>query len=317
MAEIMIVGWDHDKVVIPDLTTSVLARYNPNKPQPYLQEFVEQRKLFTYEDVKKWWNEFGKHKYGRESASGAGPLDHPESLTTVGDVADMLTDFLYKMQKPDGTPIITKEQTIEAKNYLLRGLTAKQVQEIIEKVPLTKGFEYTFDVFKRAEITQTLFSDGLGIAVEHQGDRLGFSDYGGVPAKLNAVIKPVHDFFADLLSEDGVTIFMKDMESLELTGEVGKYDKWEEFFESIKMDTDALCDVAVIDDSAANIKPMKRIQNAGGIAIAFNPTDAHFKQFKEAEIPVLKQTEPNLEPFAEIVLAPESERADVIRRYCV
>src|SRR3989344_2298245 len=106
--EVAVVHWDHDKVLIGDLTTSVLARHSPLLPGPYVEEFVERRKWFRYDDVRTWED---KNQRG---------------INTTGDLADMLTDFLYKVMRPDGNPVLTKDQTVQAKNYILRGLTVGQ-----------------------------------------------------------------------------------------------------------------------------------------------------------------------------------------------
>lgn len=319
-SEIWVVGWDHDKVAIPEFTTSILARRNPLPVDPYLQDFIENKKWFTYHDVERWWNEYGKKKSAvkcQPDALGVEAMHYEQStITSVGDLADMLTDFLYKMQKPDGKPVLTKEQTIEAKNHILKGLTVKQVREIIEGVPFTPGFEEAVEAFRGEGLTQTLYSDGLGVAVEHQGKRLNFDAYGGVPAIIELSLYPREKVFSDNHFEE---LFPTDeeIEEARLTGRVEKYDKWEGFFGSLNGGEAYIPHVAVIDDSAANIKPMKQIQEAGGVAIAFNPTEPHEKQFREAEIPILKQEKPHLGRFKEIVLAEPAGREDLIKAYCV
>ena len=295
--EVAVVHWDHDKVLIGDLTTSVLARHSPLLPGPYVEEFVERRKWFRYDDVRTWED---KNQRG---------------INTTGDLADMLTDFLYKVMRPDGNPVLTKDQTVQAKNYILRGLTVGQVEEIIQEVPLTDGVSVGIERFRLADLAQTLFSDGLGIAVDHQRNRLSLDAGGGVPALLEGI--PSNSITH---SRDGLDIDLLAYTGARLSGDVVKYDKWEASKDYRDGFTSGLTwgNVAIIDDSAANVRQMKAAWSEGAVVVAFNPTEPHFKQFKGAGIPVLKQDEPDVSPFVDIVLEADlARRAVLIQRYCV
>ena len=301
MERIYVVGWDHDKVAIPDLTTSVLARASPLQADPYLKEFVEERKWFTYSDVDNWEQRTSRKVRGQK----------------VGALADMLTDFLYKDRKADGNSVITKQQTIEGKQYLLRGLSVNQVREIIGGVPFTDGLRKTVMEFRTEDVRrtrrnevglkQTLYSDGLGLAVDFQVVRLELDAGGGVPA----ILEPPREE-ADAALKKAAN---GDFSDMVLSGSVEPFEKWKAFSDYVNGLGLDMASVAVIDDSGTNVQQMKKVQEAGGIAVAFNPTDPHRNDFEKAGIPILKGV--SLEPFAEIVLADSSNREAVIGRYCV
>jgi hypothetical protein len=113
---IVIVGWDADRVMYNDLITSICAKGSRLDSASYLKDFVEEKKWFTYDDVHRWENQTGK------------------KVETVGYLADMLTDFLYKMKKVDGSAsVTTKQQTIEGKQAILKCLTIGDIQKLSVK----------------------------------------------------------------------------------------------------------------------------------------------------------------------------------------
>ena len=89
-------------------------------------------------------------------------------------------------------------------------------------------------------------------------------------------------------------------DDVKLTGKVGKFKKADAFLKHIKEKGYDLSQVAIIDDSGSNAKTMGKVQDAGGIAVAFRPTAKHRKTFNEAGIPILRGEK--LEPFVDIVL---------------
>ena len=202
--------------------------------------------------------------------------------------------------------------------YLLKGLSVGQIREIIDVVPFTDGLKAVVMEFRVEDVRrtrggerglkQTLYSDGLGLAVDYQVVRLGLDAGGGVPAILE--IPKVDAETAVRKAADG------DFSDMVLSGSVEAFDKWDAFSDYVKGLGLDMSSVAVIDDSDANAQQMKRIQEAGGVAIAFNPTEAGAKKFKEFGIPILKQGKPDLMPFGEIVLSDPQSRGSVIGRYC-
>ena len=255
-----------------------------NGSGPFLEEFI-QSGLFSREDVKDWIRKYNQGK----------------PIRRISDVADMLADFLYRMTRK-GKPIITKQQTIEAKQYLLKGLTMRDIAEISSSVEYNPGLEETVRAFREHGIAQTLFSDSLGPHITYQRRKLGMDAGKGVPPVIELPDGTETEY------ED----FHLDVPDAKLTGRVLPFKKAEEFFGYVKLRGIDLSRVAVIDDSAENIESLfKPVLEAGGIAIAYNPTDTHRKKLRESSIPILKGLD--LRAFAEIVLNPNES---VIGRYC-
>ena len=219
----------------------------------------------------------------------------------ISDVANMLTDFLYKITK-DGKSIITKQQTIEGKQYLLKGLTMEDIIRISSSIEYSPGAEEAIQGFREHGLVQTLYSDGLGPHITYQKRKLGMNSGKGVPPVIELPDGTETDYQDSHL----------DIPDAKLTGRVLPFKKAEEFFAYLESLGIPLSQVAVIDDSGANIETLlKPVQESGGIAIGYNPTDAHREKFYNHSIPVLKGLD--LRSFAEIVLDP---RESVIGKYC-
>ena len=263
MKSIGVMDWDVDNVWYKGISTSHCADRSPADPKPYLDGFFG-KNWFSYDDVKNW---------------------------------QCLTDFLYKMKKGDNS-VISKEQTIEGKQSLLKGMTMKQIRDIADEIKYTDGLEDTIYNFKKDGIIQTAFSDGLAPFVLYKMKKLGM-DYGeGVPTII------IHDELEFMF--DGR--FMLEIDDIKLTGEVDKFSKFDAFKKFID-GIYPLSRVAMIDDSGANAKSMKEVMENGGLAVAFNPSDTHRKDFNSLSIPILKGTD--LRAFGEIVLDPSK-----LKDYC-
>jgi hypothetical protein len=289
MGKIYVIGWDADLVMYPGLSTSICAEKSPLDPQIYLDDFFK-KNWFTKDDVGKWAQTYNEGK----------------SIQTVGDLARCLTDFLYKMKKGE-VSVITKEQTIEGKQAILKGLTMKQIREISDSIEYTPGLEEAVRAFKKDGLYQTLFSDGLGPHITHQRRKLGLDAGMGIPAIIT--INGGEEHYNDL---------HLSMDDASLTGKVLTFYKATGFFshiDSLRQNQKfPLENVAVIDDSGANVEILLLpVQKAGGIAIGFNPTEAHKPMFKKHSIPVLEQKERDLGPFIEIVQNPTEA---TIGKYC-
>jgi len=275
--KILCVGWDADRVIYPGLSTSICAEKSTLDPEPYVNEFIL-RKWFTEDDVNRWCEEYNEGK----------------GIASVGDVARMLTDFMYKMG------IISKQQTIEGKQAILRGLTMKDIRKISEEIEYNPGLREAVETFRKEGLYQTLFSDGLGPHITYQRRKLGMDAGKGISP---LIMLPGNEV---VLYED----WHLAIDQATLTGSIEKMDKAKEFFKHVSKLGIPLSSVAVIDDSGSNVESLLLpVQREGGIAVGYNPTDAHRPKFEKASIPILKET--NLEAFAEIVLNPKK-----IGRYC-
>lgn len=288
MKRINAINWDVDKVWYKDISTTYCAEASPLDPKPYLDGFLKEG-WFSRDDVKKWADYVGK--------------DPNEPIKTVGDMARCLTDFLYRIKTDDGDSIITKEQTIKGKQSLLKDLSMRQIREIAGNVELTPGLRDAVNEFRATGMYQAAFSDGLGPFIAYIANREGMEYWGIVPAIVESGGE-IMPFDNSMIEMDGVF----------LTGRTEKFNKSDAFFNHMKDKGYPLSSIAAIDDSGANVETLKAIQEEGGVAIGFNPTDAHEPKFREAGIPILKQTERSLEPFREIVLNPSEE---TIRNYCI
>ena len=285
---IKLINWDADRVMYNGLSTSICAEKSPLRVTPYLQDFIENKKWFTYDDVLRWVEEKGK--------------DSNIPIRNVGDLAECLTDFLYSMKKPGiDESIITKEQTKEGKQALLKGLSIAQIEEISEGIEYTQGFLEAVKAFKEDGIIQVLYSDGLGPHISYQIDKLGFDAGSGVPpiVELDGY---EHQYDHSFPPE------------AKLTGKIVDFDKIERFhnFREAYYGGIPVEKVAVIDDSGSNVEKLHvPIRDAGGLALGFNVTDAHRPKFQKNSIPIIKGN--SLEPFIEIVRDP---REITIARYC-
>jgi hypothetical protein len=284
---IKLINWDADRVMYNGLSTSICAEQSPLPVTLYLKDFIENKKWFTYDDVVSWGQEKGK--------------DSITPIRSVGDLAECLTDFLYSMKKPGkDESVITKAQTKEGKQALLKGLSIVQIEDISEGIEYTPGLVEAVKAFKDDEIIQLLFSDGLGPHITYQIGKLGLDAGSGVPPIVEYNGK---EFQYDISSHP----------ESKLTGKIADFDKIEKFHDYLnsylKM---PLENVAVIDDSGSNVEKLHvPVRDAGGLALGFNVTDAHRPKFQENSIPIIKGE--NLEPFIEIVRDP---REVMIARYC-
>ena len=123
LAQPRLVVWDVDRVWYPDISTTYAARGSKANYGHYLEDFIS-RGWFTNYHVALW-----ERKMGRK-------------LDSVGALADMLTDFLYKMKGEvyeDLSDQERKNRTIEGKQALLKGLTIGEVKTIADSVPYTDG----------------------------------------------------------------------------------------------------------------------------------------------------------------------------------
>jgi len=290
MGKIKAVVWDADNVWYKGIGTSHCAKKSKLDPQPYIDGFIKDG-WFTYNDVKRW------AEYRQK--------DTNNPIQTVGDLAQCLTDFLYELKTPGSDKsIITKEQTIEGKQALLKGLTKKDIQSIAKDIEYTHGLLDSVSTFRQSGMYQTVFSDGLGPFIAYKAMELGITDIGVVP-----IIVLTDDEERDF---DGYNY--TEISDFVLIGKVKPYNKAEDMFNRLSAYDKS--EMATIDDSGNNVDSiLVPVRNAGGIAIGFNPTESHIQKFKEAGIPVLQQKERSLEPFKEIVLSDGDER--IIAKYCV
>ncbi|HLD49107.1 MAG TPA: hypothetical protein VJB11_01985 [archaeon] len=279
MKPIGLINWDVDNVWYKGISTSHCAEKSMADPRSYLDGFVE-KKWFSYDDVKNWQDSYNGGK----------------EIITIKELAQCLTDFLYKMKKDDSS-IITKEQTIEGKQSLLKGMTIKEVRKMADSIPYTDGLFDAVRIFKENSLYQVAFSDGLWPFVCYKTKQLGMRYSEGVPT---------------IIEENGTEKkfkkYMVNNNEIKLTGKVGKFSKFDAFKNHMK-GRYSLCEAVLIDDSSANAKSMKEVMENGGLAVAFNPTDAHRKEFNSLSIPILKGND--LRPFIEIVKFPSE-----IGKYC-
>jgi hypothetical protein len=276
------VDWDVDNVWYKGISTTHCAEKSPLNPEPFIDSFIE-KGWFTREDVEKWSAEYN---------SG-------NPIVSIGNLAMCLTDFLYKIRKGESS-LITKEQTIEGKQSLLRGLTIKDIKRIAESTKYNEGLEETVSRFKKDGVYQAALSDGLGPFVMYHMNKLGMDHKGFVPAVMEIGGK-------ELPFEE----YMLDMEEdAKLTGKVLKFDKGKAFFDHANEKGYPLSVVAAIDDSGANVeKILLKIQEGGGIAIGYNPSEEHRKTFQKYSVPILKGNDLRL--FGEIVRDPKK-----LGQYC-
>ncbi len=268
------VVWDVDNVWYNGISTSLCIERSTANPKIFLTKYLEEG-LFTEDDVKRWGELRGK---------GNNPIK------SIKELAECLTDFLYNMRKENGTSIITKEQTMRTKQMLLAGLTMKDIREIADTVNYTKGLKDAVQQFKRKGIYQAAFSDGLAAFVSYKAMQLGINHWETVPTIVKKGETEMM-FANEMVNED----------SIKLTGKIVPFNKSEAMLNHMKKIC-KLSEIAIIDDSGANVEMLRKIHEEGGIAIAFNPTDEHLKVFKKEKITILQQEERDIEAFTEIVM---------------
>lgn len=276
---IKVVLWDVDGVWYYGISTGHAVERSSVDPIPVLHHGLEER-WFSQEDVDRW-----KEEYNRE-------------IVSATDLSQMLYDMYYTMQR-DGQPLIKREHIVQGRQALLKGMTMKQVREVADSVPRNPGLDYAVDVFRRNSLYQTAFSDGLGPFVLYLMRKMGM-DYGEtVPA---------------IVSFEGREMLFESRmaDNVILTGKVQGFDKAQAAFNHLTSQGHQLNEVAAIDDSGSNVETiLAPVYNAGGVAVGYNPTDAHRPIFQKYSIPVIKGKD--LRGFAEIVLNP---REATIAKYC-
>ena len=288
MKKIRAIGWDVDNVWYKGISTSHAADSSRLDPDPYVSSFLNYG-WFSRQDIQRWADAEGK--------------DPKEPIRTVADVAQMLTDFYYKIKKEGSEEsLITREQIVQGKQALLKGMSLGEIKGIAHGIPKTNGLYKAIKTFDDTGLYQVAFSDGLFPFIAYLAGYMGVDHYDGVPCYVmidneKKLFEPI------MLGRDDVS----------LVGEVEKFSKANAMFAHLKSKGYDLKDIAVIDDSGSNVQTLLRpVHEAGGIAIGFNPTKTHLGKFKEAGIPVLVQEERSLEPFIEIVKNPEA-----IEKYCI
>ncbi|MEM7815545.1 MAG: hypothetical protein QXN71_00310 [Candidatus Aenigmatarchaeota archaeon] len=280
--DIAVVNWDVDNVWYKGISTTYCAEKSTLDPKPFIYDFIK-KGWFTEEDIRKWDAKYNDNK----------------GIKTVGSLSKCLTDFFYKMKKNE-KPVITRDQIIEGKQSLLRGMTIKDIIEIADSVDFSDGLVETIEDFRKRKIYQTAFSDGLGPFVCYLMKKNKMDYKGFVPAimEIGGEEKPFEEH-------------MLDIKDAKLTGKTLKFDKASSFFKHIEKKGHPLNVIAAIDDSGANVETLLLpIQEGGGIAVGYNPTEEHKKIFYKFSIPVLKGTDLRL--FGEIVRNPGK-----IKDYCI
>jgi len=282
---IKVICWDADKTMYNNFITSISAEKSTLAPGPYIEDFIKNRGWFGYGDIERWKKEFNS---GNE-------------VKSIGDLAKMLTDFLYKMTGVDGKSVITKKQTIEGKQAILKGLTIGDIKKYSEAIEYNPGVEEAISEFKKYGIIQVIYSDGLGPHVDYQVRKLDLNAGKGVPPIVLLKGKEVV-YTSGILDKDDAV----------LTGKIQKFAKAEAFFDYLKEIKIDMSNVAIIDDSSSNIETLfMPVIKGGGVAIAYNPTKKHRPMFEKAGIPILSGKD--FRSFIKIVMNPTEE---TIKKYC-
>lgn len=292
MSEIKVIGWDHDYVAVQTTGTNISIKGITEKryidPAPFIRYFIDDG----------WATEDEFHRWEQEYNDG-------KKIDNLNELAVCLTDFLYKMKRGD-SHIFTKDQIVASKQVLLKGTTIKEIRNIIERFDdYTPGFKEAVGQLKDCE--QTLYSDSMAPVIEKQIEKLGLDAGRGVPVGIEK--DGTNDIYFGVYGDFNISLL-----DWKLNGKKEDFFKTVEFMKYLNNRGIGLDEVAIIDDSGNNLEDLhKPVHEAGGIAIAFNPrSDKHYKSFQESGIPILKQDEPNLEPFIEIVKNPKS-----IGKYCI
>ena len=102
--KIICVGWDADATMYEGFITSRCAERNTQDPKPYVADIIKYG-WATPADIVEWRRDYNDGK----------------EIETVGDVARLLTDLFYKMER------ISKAQIIEGKQFVLRGMTMREI----------------------------------------------------------------------------------------------------------------------------------------------------------------------------------------------
>lgn len=283
--KISAVCWDVDKVWYQGVSTSYLANKSNLDPGPLLESFLSQG-WFSPADVDRWAITY------RRGAK--------DPIKSAKDLADLLTDFHYEMTElGSDRPIIIMKQLRQGKQAILRGLTMKQIKEVAQSINYSPGLLEAIEAFKRSSLYQVAFSDAPAPFIIYHVKRLGV-DYGEAAPTMVKMDNEERLFEDWMLERDDIT----------MTGNAVEFDKTTKLLTHLKEQGHSLSDVAIIDDSAVNIEPLLLpIYQAGGIALGYNPTEAHKPIFRKYSIPILKGRD--LKAFAQIV----TDRSKV-NEYC-
>lgn len=279
MTSVKAVIWDIDGVWYAGISTTICARHSELDPAPFHEQFMKER-WYTEEAAEKWMKATGRQ------------------LKKVDDLAQMLTDFFYGLKKGGKVVCpresITKEQIVKGKQAILRGLTMKQIREAADNTAYNPGLKDAVCMLRANGLRQIGFSDGLGPFVHYVMLEKGL-DHREAPRSIVKVNGKEEPFKEPMLYQD----------SIRLAGKADPYNKGEAIVSWAEKNGVPLNCCAAIDDSAANIATLKKIHEAGGIAVGYQVNDAD--AFKGAGIPVLKGKD--LRAFAEIVLDPSKVSA--------
>ncbi len=204
----------------------------------------------------------------------------------------------FKEAKARGDKVetaLSKDAVVKIKQNLLGGLTFAAAKRIATELEFTDGFVYSIDQFRVAGLKQTLYSDGAGMVVDSLVKHFGFASGGGVPPYVEIVEdgKPKRVLYPGYESTP---------ETATLTGDIEKFDKAGAFFDYLKKEGIDLDQVAVIDDSGANVPTLlKPVRDAGGLAVGFNVSKAYISDFEKAGLQIIEGKD--LRPFRELVLS--------------
>jgi len=277
--------WDVDKIWYQGHSVDFLAGKSNVDPGPLLQGFLS-RGWFSLADVERW------AVTRRKEAKG--------SIESAKDLSDLLRDFHFEMtMEGSDKPIITMNQLRAGGQAIIRGLTMAQIREAADSIEYSPGLLEAMATFRRHGLYQAAFSDAPAPFIIYYVKRLGL-DYGEAAPTMVQVGDE------EMLFEQ----WMLQRDDIRLAGGTGDFDKATPVLAHLKEWGHALSGVAIIDDSAANIERLLLpIWQAGGIAIGYNPTEAHRPIFRKYSIPILRGLD--LRAFAEIV----ADRGK-IREYC-
>ena len=283
--KISAICWDVDKIWYQGHSIDFLAEKSNVDPGPLLQCFLSEG-WFDLADVEKW------SVVRRKGARW--PIE------SAKDLSDLLRDFHFEMTtEGSDRPIITMNQLRAGEQAIIRGLTMAQIREAADSIEYSPGLLEAVATFRRRGLYQAAFSDAPAPFIIYYVKRLGL-DYGEAAPTMVQVSNEEMLFEAWMLQRDDVR----------LASGTGDFDKATPLLGHLKERGHALSGVAIIDDSAVNIERLLLpILQAGGIAIGYNPTEAHRPIFRKYSIPILKGLD--LRAFAEIVI----DRGK-IREYC-
>ncbi len=276
--------WDLDGVIYNGRGTTYLAEGSKTSPEYFIDRFkeecgyrgplsdIEPEKFMRYLSV--WETEQGT------------------KIDSAGKLGAALTDFRHKYG------LFTSKHTKYTKNAILKGISMKDINEIMENIPLNNGFENTVRGFREDEKQQIIFSNAsYPIAVVFQ-KKYGMDYAEGIPVWVR-----------DKEQEYIYTPEMHGNPDIVLAGRLvdERWDKLQPFLNYIKEENLPLVNIAAIDDDHFRI--LERVQQGGGIAVGYKVKKKYRQEFEKRSIPVLKGDD--LRAFGEIVNNPKE-----MWRYC-